>query len=59
MGCEYCYAVTSHERAVKNKKKHDPNFSSLIKHDLTEDVLEKIKILKNSNEIELNLFSQR
>jgi DNA repair photolyase len=59
MGCEYCYAVTSHERAVNNKKKHDPKFSSLIKHKITEDVLEKIKILKNSNEIELNLFSQR
>ena len=57
MGCEYCYAVVSHEKAVKNKKKHDPSFSSLMKHEIPEDVIEKIKIMRNGKKIELNLFS--
>ena len=46
MGCEYCYAVISHEKAVNNKKKHDPNFSSLIKHKMPEETLKKIQACK-------------
>lgn len=46
MGCEYCYATISHNSAVKNKKKHDPNFSSLIVHKMSEEVEEKIRIFK-------------
>ncbi|WP_407931550.1 DUF1848 domain-containing protein, partial [Ignavibacterium album] len=46
MGCEYCYATTSHQAAIKNKKKHDPNFSSLIVHNITDEMQEKIKVFK-------------
>lgn len=42
MGCEYCYATTSHKAAVNNRKKHDPNFSSLIVHKLSERIEEQI-----------------
>ena len=58
MGCEYCYATTSHQSAVNNKKKHDPVFSSIIKHELPGIVYEKIKKLQNNKELELDLFSQ-
>jgi len=30
MGCEYCYATSSHSKAVRNKKIHDKIFSSQI-----------------------------
>ncbi|OQY71157.1 MAG: hypothetical protein B6D44_13575 [Ignavibacteriales bacterium UTCHB2] len=59
MGCEYCYATTSHHAAVKNKKKHDPNFSSLIVHKMSEEIEEKIKAFKqqkNFKEKQMALF---
>lgn len=46
MGCEYCYATTSHQAAVKNKKKHDPKFSSLIIHKMPDEINEKIIAFK-------------
>lgn len=46
MGCEYCYATISHNSAIKNKKKHDPNFSSLIVHKMSEEMEEKIKAFR-------------
>jgi len=46
MGCEYCYAVVSHEKAVNNKERHDPNFSSLVKHEMSEETLKKIQTVK-------------
>lgn len=51
MGCEYCYATTSHHAAVKNKKKHDPNFSSLIVHNLSDETKEKIHAFKQQKKI--------
>lgn len=36
MGCEYCYATTSHQLAVRNMIKHNPNYPSL-----TESVIPK------------------
>jgi len=59
MGCEYCYAVTGHERAVNNKKKHDPKFPSLIKHEIPEETLKKIQAVKqqmNFTEQQIALF---
>lgn len=53
MGCEYCYATTDHNKAVSNKKKHDPKFSSLLVYDLPEDIEEKICNFKLKEEIEL------
>ena len=47
MGCEYCYATSSHNLAIKNKQKHDPNFSSIIVHELSEELLNKIKDFKS------------
>ncbi len=58
MGCEYCYATVSHQVAITNKKKHNPNFSSMIEHDLPLFVREKISSLKNIHELELDLFSK-
>ncbi len=46
MGCEYCYATVSHKKVVSNHKKHDPNFPSLIKHELTYDMTTKIEDFK-------------
>ena len=46
MGCEYCYATNSQQVAVRNKKKHDPNFSSLIVHKMNEEMKEKIQVFK-------------
>ena len=34
MGCEYCYATTSHEAAVNNRAKHDPRSTSIIPHSI-------------------------
>lgn len=59
MGCVYCYATISHNSAVKNKKKHDPNFSSLIVHKMTDELKEKIKAFKlqqNFTENQMTLF---
>ncbi len=59
MGCEYCYATTSHQAAVKNKKKHDPNFSSLIVHSISDEIKEKIHVFKqqkNFSEQQMVLF---
>ena len=57
MGCEYCYATISNHKAIENKKKHDPNFSSLIKHDLTADMKEKIEMFKQGNFVEDSQFN--
>jgi len=46
MGCEYCYATISHNSAVNNRKKHDPNFSSLLVHKMSEEMEENIKAFK-------------
>lgn len=51
MGCEYCYATTSHQAAVNNKKKHDPNFSSLIRHKMPDEVKEIIQAFKKQQRI--------
>ncbi|MBL1215287.1 MAG: DUF1848 domain-containing protein [Ignavibacteriae bacterium] len=59
MGCEYCYATTSHKAALNNKQKHDSCFSSIVKHELPEAILEKIKELQRNRETELDLFSNR
>ena len=32
IGCEYCYATTSHKTAVNNGAKHDPESTSIIPH---------------------------
>lgn len=59
MGCEYCYATISHNSAIKNKKKHDPNFSSLIVHKMSEEMEEKIKAFRqqqNFTEQQMVLF---
>ncbi len=32
MGCEYCYATTSHKTAVNNRAKHDSESTSIIPH---------------------------
>ena len=60
MGCEYCYATFSNERAIENKKNHDPEFPSLIKHELTQETREKIKsfkenLFRESSQISLKL----
>ncbi len=46
MGCEYCYATNSHQVAVENFKKHDPGFSSLLLHEMPENVKEKLAKMK-------------
>lgn len=52
MGCEYCYATITNAKAIENKKKHDPNFSSLIKHELTNEMIEKIEKFKKGITVE-------
>ncbi len=59
MGCEYCYATTSHNSAINNRKKHDPNFSSLLVHKMSSEMEEKIKVFKqqqNFTEQQMVLF---
>jgi hypothetical protein len=50
MGCEYCYATNSHNLAIKNKKRHDPSFSSLVIHKVSNDLNKKINTLKSVRE---------
>lgn len=52
MGCEYCYATMSHQAAVNSKKRHDPNFSSLIVHKLSDKMKEKIQEFKQQIDFE-------
>jgi len=59
MGCEYCYATTSHKAALNNRKNHDPCFSSIVKHELPKAILEKIKELQRNRKTDLDLFSNR
>jgi hypothetical protein len=53
MGCEYCYATNSHNKAVENKKKHDVSFSSLLVHEMPDEVLQKIYEFKNKPQLNL------
>jgi len=57
-GCKYCYAVVSDKTALKNHRKHNPGFSSLIKHEFDKKTILKIKELKNNPEVnhQINLF---
>jgi hypothetical protein len=44
MGCKYCYATTSRERAVANRqKRHDPLFPSILRHEIDEALARRIK----------------
>jgi hypothetical protein len=45
MGCEYCYATTSHSTAVDNYKKHDPLFPMIYKRKFSLDEEEMIRTL--------------
>ena len=54
-GCEYCYATSSFENALKNYKNHDPKSPILVGH------LEKDDIIKEAEQIsiidrQINLF---
>ncbi|MBL7086327.1 MAG: DUF1848 family protein [Candidatus Cloacimonetes bacterium] len=47
MGCKYCYANVSHQAAINNRKKHNPEFPSLIKIPLPFEVINKINEISN------------
>ncbi|MFH1194718.1 MAG: DUF1848 domain-containing protein [bacterium] len=51
MGCEYCYATASHELAVNNRKKHDPEFSSLLVHKMPKEIEKGIQELTQNKNI--------
>lgn len=59
MGCEYCYATSSHKAAINNRKKHNPDFSSLIEHKINDDIkllIENLKMDKKNIKQQMTLF---
>jgi hypothetical protein len=59
MGCEYCYATMEHNAAVQNRYKHDPFFSSLIRHELppeTKDYIRQFLLAWDSFEQQIEMF---
>lgn len=51
MGCEYCYATSSQHLAIKNNKKHNPNFPSLIEFSIPESIKILIKEFKRKRKL--------